>query len=295
MRNDDCYARLSRIVDRDESPEDWKALEAAARTDPEVWTELAALLRDDCELRHALAPSLARASFVDPLADCDARDRQVPNAESPARDKRDAEGVDARAAQLDTTRRGSRTVRLDSASDEPRNAQQASIAIHADETATHGGQELVAAGSARDSRRSWAWFSLGFAAALICAFVLSFGPSSMTKRTPRDDLVAKASGGTSTPSGAKLATAANNVNTKDDVLLAQYIEAGQRSGRVVQELPSVTLDIKSAGDEGLQVLFVRRIVEQKRIKGAWRFAQDEHGSAVPVRADPGELEVGQRF
>ena len=238
MRPDDLYARLSRIVDRDESPEDWNALEAAAHEHPDVWHELVALLRDECEVRHALAPSLARASFVDPV---------TPRAEVSR-----AEGARAETREVEI---------------------RPLPVVHVSAAAS---QELEAV----TPGRTWAWFSLGFAAALLCAFLLSFRLGSGTTSAPQ-------------PTIEGLTKAANS--EPSDVLLARYLERGQRSGRIVQELPSVTLDIKSTDSEELHVVFVRRIVEQKRIKGAWRLAQDEHGAAVPVLADPRELEVGRRF
>jgi hypothetical protein len=56
---------INRVVDRCESPADWRALELLGQTDPSLWPRLQATLRQDAELRAAVEPALAAADAVD--------------------------------------------------------------------------------------------------------------------------------------------------------------------------------------------------------------------------------------
>ncbi|MHC4852435.1 MAG: hypothetical protein ACYTF5_10480, partial [Planctomycetota bacterium] len=55
---------ISRIVDRDDRPEDWTTLDGVAKQDPRTWRELLFALRDDAEVRHVVGAQLVVADTV---------------------------------------------------------------------------------------------------------------------------------------------------------------------------------------------------------------------------------------
>ncbi len=68
--------------------------------------------------------------------------------------------------------------------------------------------------------------------------------------------------------------------------LAQYLDLGAAEGRIVEELPLVTVDLQPAVDgEGMDVLYMRRFVERTRIEGMYKMGIDDLGRAVILPAD----------
>lgn len=68
-------------------------------------------------------------------------------------------------------------------------------------------------------------------------------------------------------------------------LLADYLEAGRESGRVLEQLPLQAIASERRADgRGLDVVFVRTIVERAHVEQGVRLASDEHGmpTALPV-------------
>lgn len=68
----------------------------------------------------------------------------------------------------------------------------------------------------------------------------------------------------------------------DDVIHA-YVQAGLEQGRVLRELPPVTVEINPTPD-GLatEVTYVRRLLERTTIDQVYRIGHDEHGRPMAV-------------
>ncbi|MEE9127837.1 MAG: hypothetical protein V3U11_11920, partial [Planctomycetota bacterium] len=65
---------ISRIVDREDRPNDWATLDGVAKQDPAAWRDLLFALRDDAEVRHAVGAHLAVADGIAlPVASAGAR------------------------------------------------------------------------------------------------------------------------------------------------------------------------------------------------------------------------------
>ncbi|HEX5052895.1 MAG TPA: hypothetical protein VFZ65_14055 [Planctomycetota bacterium] len=71
-----------------------------------------------------------------------------------------------------------------------------------------------------------------------------------------------------------------------DELFGAYVAAGTRSGRLLEQLPVRTLATRQLpGDEGLEVVFVRSLVERTHIDRALTLVADEHGRPTPSPVD----------
>ncbi len=74
--------------------------------------------------------------------------------------------------------------------------------------------------------------------------------------------------------------------------LEQYMRAGTDEGRIVQELPLLTVDIRPTpdGDES-EVIYLRRFMERARVEGVYKTGIDEQGRVVVVPTDesPGQV------
>jgi hypothetical protein len=73
-----------------------------------------------------------------------------------------------------------------------------------------------------------------------------------------------------------------------DAAYAQYLEAGDAEGRIVQELPPLMLDATPSLDGSfVEVLFVRRTIERAAIEEVYEVNEDDAGQLsshpVPVR------------
>ncbi len=70
----------------------------------------------------------------------------------------------------------------------------------------------------------------------------------------------------------------------------QYLDAGQRSGQVVAEMPEqVVVETTPLPDGTIEVLYLRQVIERRVIDQAYRMMQDETGNTfpVPVRVERG--------
>ncbi len=68
--------------------------------------------------------------------------------------------------------------------------------------------------------------------------------------------------------------------------LEQYMRAGKEEGRIVEELPLLTVKLSPSEDgEGIDVLYVRRVVERARVKGMYKMGMDDQGRAVVLPTD----------
>ncbi len=74
--------------------------------------------------------------------------------------------------------------------------------------------------------------------------------------------------------------------------LEQYMRAGTDEGRIVQELPLLTVDIRPTpdGDES-EVIYLRRFMERARVEGVYTMGLDELGRAVVVPTDESPWQV----
>jgi hypothetical protein len=67
-------------------------------------------------------------------------------------------------------------------------------------------------------------------------------------------------------------------------LAERYLRVGQRTGRVLQELPSEMLQtVPTADGNAVELFYVRRLLERKRVGGVFRVGTDEHG--LPAVSD----------
>jgi len=68
----------------------------------------------------------------------------------------------------------------------------------------------------------------------------------------------------------------------------QYLSAGQKSGRVIAEMPEqVVVETRPMPDGTIEVLYLRQIIERRVIDQAYRQVRDESGNtlAVPVHVE----------
>ncbi len=72
-----------------------------------------------------------------------------------------------------------------------------------------------------------------------------------------------------------------------------YRQAGTREGRLVEELPLLVVDRKPAPQgKGTEVVYLRRILERRRVKSLYEAAPDEWGNpvVVPAKYEPDRRE-----
>ena len=63
----------------------------------------------------------------------------------------------------------------------------------------------------------------------------------------------------------------------------RYLDAGQRSGRVVAEMPEqVVVETTPLPDGTIEVLYLRQVIERRVMDQAYRMTRDESGNPVPV-------------
>lgn len=72
----------------------------------------------------------------------------------------------------------------------------------------------------------------------------------------------------------------------------QYRDVGQREGVVVGELPKELVEYRQATGGGLEVIYVRRVLERAIINGAYEFGRDDQGNAVVIPVDVTPITVG---
>lgn len=74
-----------------------------------------------------------------------------------------------------------------------------------------------------------------------------------------------------------------------DAALQHYLDAGRQSGAVLGEMPErVVLRTTPLEQGGVEVVFVRQIIERQFVERVYRPSQDEHGNRVelPTRVAP---------
>ncbi len=70
-----------------------------------------------------------------------------------------------------------------------------------------------------------------------------------------------------------------------DEALELYRTAGTREGRLVSELPLLMIERQPvSGGEGSEVIYVRRLIERRQVRGVYESVPDEWGGAVVVPA-----------
>jgi len=84
----------------------------------------------------------------------------------------------------------------------------------------------------------------------------------------------------------------NDVLLTANQALEQYMRAGTDEGRIVQELPLLTVDIRPMPD-GVEseVIYLRRFMERARVEGVYKMGIDEQGRAVVVPTDESPWQV----
>ncbi len=143
----------------------------------------------------------------------------------------------------------------------------------------------------RRAVRPWALLS-GWAAALLVSALWWTTAAVGGSQPPRgaDDLVARQDEGGLLPESG--GASAPRLRADGDV--AQALPPGAQiarpAGTVVGELPLEILQTRRPeSGEGLEVLYLRRVVERTRVDSVLTVGSDEFGRAVPVSIDPTSL------
>lgn len=66
--------------------------------------------------------------------------------------------------------------------------------------------------------------------------------------------------------------------------LLAYMQAGVAEGRVVRELTPITVELHPT-QAGMEVVYIRSILERALIEDIYRLGRDEHGRFIAVRSD----------
>ena len=66
--------------------------------------------------------------------------------------------------------------------------------------------------------------------------------------------------------------------------LIAYMQAGVAEGRVVRELAPVTVEVHPTS-AGMEVVYIRSILERALVEDIYRVSRDEHGRFVAIRED----------
>lgn len=79
----------------------------------------------------------------------------------------------------------------------------------------------------------------------------------------------------------------------DDALSA-YLTLGQRTGRVIGEAPEfVVLESRPAATgDGVEIVYLRQLIERRTVESVYRFDQDEFGNPTPTRVETPRLTPG---
>lgn len=78
----------------------------------------------------------------------------------------------------------------------------------------------------------------------------------------------------------------SNILLSANEALEQYIRAGIAEGRIIEELPLLTVDLRPAEDgEGMDVFYIRRVIEKAHVKGMYKMGMDDQGRAVVLPTD----------
>jgi len=111
------------------------------------------------------------------------------------------------------------------------------------------------------------WGGWAIAAALLIAWSLGMPRANTTEQSP---LIAGIPG-----IGLK--------DAEPEQAFEQYLESGQKSGKVIAEMPEqLVVETKPLPDGTIEVIYIRQIIERQVIDQAYRMMQDETGKAFPV-------------
>ncbi len=254
---DEFELLLARAIDRTADADDWRRLETRADGEPQVWEELGRSLRDDGLLRGEVAARLSVASRV----------------ELPAR-----AGTTGRAG---TTARAGTT------------------GAPAPITPPH------------PSWRAWS----GWAAALLLGLVWwaspqaapgpfsDPGPAGTLRSDPGRAPVERAWPGASGPlapvvdaPAVPVAYSGAEPGSAGAFDLSMGWTDPVTGDTIVGELPSLLLDTVPAPDgKGLDVVYVRRLVQRARVDSVYAMGNDDLGRARPVAVEPAVLVVSETF
>jgi len=81
-----------------------------------------------------------------------------------------------------------------------------------------------------------------------------------------------------------------------DEALARYIDAGQRSGMVVGEMPDqLVIETIPLDDGSIEVVYVRQIVERRITKQVFRETKSDSGASVPVRIPAADIQRSRSY
>lgn len=100
-----------------------------------------------------------------------------------------------------------------------------------------------------------------------------------------------ATGGLHAPGPVGTNLAGMGFSTPDDALQA-YLDRGQQSGQVIDELPAKVLvetRPSAARPGGVEVIYIRQIMERAVVDDLYRFSQDEFGRPAPIRVAPARV------
>ena len=73
---------------------------------------------------------------------------------------------------------------------------------------------------------------------------------------------------------------------------ANYMQLGLSEGRILRELPPRTVELRTT-ESGMEVVYVRRLLERARVDDVYRVGQDELGRAKAVPMSLATLTPGQ--
>lgn len=81
-----------------------------------------------------------------------------------------------------------------------------------------------------------------------------------------------------------------------DEAMDRYIEAGQRAGRVVGEMPDrLVIETIPQGDGSIEVVYLRQIIERRVTDQVFRESKTDSGAIVPVRIPAAEIQHRKSF
>lgn len=76
---------------------------------------------------------------------------------------------------------------------------------------------------------------------------------------------------------------ARDVPASADEVLADYLDRGERAGRILRSLPELVLEQRpAASGAGVEVFYVRRILERRVLPAVYELLRDERGEPVAV-------------
>ena len=83
------------------------------------------------------------------------------------------------------------------------------------------------------------------------------------------------------------------VNLTTEQAFDEYMARGFEEGRILAELPTVMVNARRAEDDpqATDITMMRRVIELKRVRGAYRVGVDELGQLQLVPADPTTIEL----